>query len=794
MGGAEAREHTRALYRHGDFPLLKAAGLSLFIQQIDRHEGSAPSVRGQSVLIRADAQLHSCARCVQGKASVLFAVGVADGQQLAGFIGQRKGGLMLLGRFAAQGDAVQEELHFLGGGKHVGHACFTCKAGPGPAVDGIKVFPVVGVVRLAETIQPLHSDHGLPAQAVGDLAQIAHRAAISVEIDISAVGQTVGIPALLVPFGGVVIAGDARLAQVIIARPGEVAENMVAALGDLPQPGDLGGIGLAAYHDALRVGGVFVFMAGGEIVIAYHVQLAGHLLHGIAEAPAGGKGVHFLPLHLGHGGVERLTAGGFGLAGRRRLGLGHRGLHLLDAVGHGQKAVDGPGHIAGAVQRAQEVCHLPAAPPAAAAADLRDLIAEAVKHHAGVVIVLSHQALDAEAPFADKVQGVIRAVFRHFPDVRELVHHQDAEAVAGIQQGLARRMMGRADGVETRRLQLPHAKCLRVRQRGRADKAVIVVDAGAAELRLHPVDAQAVPGVQTELADAEAPFGAVQERFSVQKLCLPGVERRVLRTPELGVIHDQAQVGLHRLRLQDGDQVLRACLPPVRGGECQTQTQLFGFQTAVFDRNVRQDQGIAVLQLCRGQAHTLRLNMHERPLMQPYIPVNPGAGVPAGVVLRAAGDDLQHVLLPIAQARIQICAELRITVMVGRDQFAVQVHHGLCHDALEFQGVLLFLPLRGREEALFVGIGLHRVIAGLVAAGCVRAALLQDHGVLGQRDGHSRRLGAEDHAEGIGDAGPHGPAGMEEDLVHGLISCFFRCCACICYDIRGKRFAQALFL
>ena len=167
------------------------------------------------------------------------------------------------------------------------HRCFARKAGPGPAVDGVKVFPVIGVVRLPETIQPLHRDHGLSAQAEYDLPQIAHRAAIGIQVNVPAVGKPVGIPALLVALGGIVIAGDARLTQVIIARPGEVPQDVRIALDDVPQPGDLCGVGLTAHHHALRVGAVLVCMAGGKIVIAHHVQLAGYLLHGLAEAAAG---------------------------------------------------------------------------------------------------------------------------------------------------------------------------------------------------------------------------------------------------------------------------------------------------------------------------------------------------------------------------------------------------------------------------------------------------------------------------------------------------------------------------
>ena len=102
MGGTEARELACALDGHGDFPRLEAAGHAVFIQQVDRHEGRAAPVCCEDLLVNADAERCGRARCAQSETPVFLAVGVADGQQLAGFIVQRKGSLMLLGGFAAQ--------------------------------------------------------------------------------------------------------------------------------------------------------------------------------------------------------------------------------------------------------------------------------------------------------------------------------------------------------------------------------------------------------------------------------------------------------------------------------------------------------------------------------------------------------------------------------------------------------------------------------------------------------------------------------------------------------------------
>ena len=153
-------------------------------------------------------------------------------------------------------------------------------------------------------------------------------------------------------------------------------------------------------------------------------------------------------------------------------------------------------------------------------------------------------------------------------------------------------------------------------------------------------------------------------------------------------------------------------------------------------------------------------------LMQPHVPINPCTGVPAGAVFVGNGQHLDFVLRPITQERIQVSKELGIAVAVFCHQFSVEIDRRLGHDPFKFHGNLLAFPRSRRKKSLGVGVGLHGIVSGLIAAGRVGTALLLNHGILREHHRYGLCVRAENCPEGVGYAGSDFPAGVPNLLVH----------------------------
>ena len=221
-------------------------------------------------------------------------------------------------------------------------------------------------------------------------------------------------------------------------------------------------------------------MASGKVVQTDHI--AGIFAAGqcLGEQRMGGKVVPLFPGHQAHKAVQSIAAaaiaaGGTGL----RRELSHHIPHDLPQTVTGcHKAVEGVGGVAGGVQLPEGVAEPTVGLCSAFRARLGDLVAHTVQDHTGVVVILGYHLLNGGFPVLLKVQGIVVGIFPHVPYVAQLVHHQHTVPVAGIQQRPPCRVMGGADGVEARFLQLTDAALLGIGQGSCTKNAVVVVDAG----------------------------------------------------------------------------------------------------------------------------------------------------------------------------------------------------------------------------------------------------------------------------------------------------------------------------
>ncbi len=339
----------------------------------------------------------------------------------------------------------------------------------------------------------MHGNVRLMAKPKGYLSQIADRPSGGVQVDIPTVGQPVGEHSLGRDLA-IVGDADARLAQVIIARPGEVADDVGVVPNDGPETPNLRGEGLATHNNPVRVPEVLGDMPGGQVVVAGNVHAADRGLQALREQGTFRELVGLLPLGRAHHAVQCLAArpGIAGVDGLLLLLLHH----ATQSVRHRQKAVDTTSCVSGGVQPLYFLCDGPMQGVALGLADLRNFVAGAVEHHAGVVVVLGHHLSRRVLPELGEIQAEVVGVLGLVPHIRQLVHHQNTHVITGFQQGRPRRMVGAANGVEARLLQLFHAETLGLVEVRAADNAVVVMNAGSPELHGLAVDAKPLAGVQ----------------------------------------------------------------------------------------------------------------------------------------------------------------------------------------------------------------------------------------------------------------------------------------------------------
>jgi hypothetical protein len=292
--------------------------------------------------------------------------------------------------------------------------------------------------------------------------------------------------------------------------------------------------------------------------------------------------------------------------------------------------------------------------------------------------------------------------------------------------------VGAADGVEAVILvgfQLPVLRLVKAR---RAEDAVVVVQAAAAELHRAAVEDKAVLRVHRDGAHAEDRFRPVQHIAVFGDQCrLDLVEIGVVDVPELCVFHAKLCPAALRLarRNEDADLAPRGA---VFDREIHPAAEIP--RCVVFHRRLGDDKGVAVQDMVGVQIQPVGGQVRRRRVKQKHVAVDAAAGIPAGVGLVVVRDrDGQTVDHAELELRREIDGEGRIAIVVQAHAVAVEAHAGLAEDAVEINQYPLPFPVRGDVQLLGVGIGSAVVIAGIGAVFTLWIDVSLDHEVVGQR-------------------------------------------------------------
>ena len=305
------------------------------------------------------------------------------------------------------------------------------------------------------------------------------------QVDVSTVGGMAGVlgafPRLARHFAFIVVAPDARLAQIIDAGPYKVAQDIAVVLGGLVVLPGIARKTLGLHHHTVGHPLVVALCLEYQVVVTHNVVLGSQGVVDVPVAVPGGQG-------RCHGAV--LTVDAAYVLGHLMCRLDH--FYLL-ALYH--------------------------------------FVADAPAEDAGVQTVAQHHGIEVALPPGVYQGVVVVVVLLLTPSVEGFVYHQQTQLVAGAEEGFRGGIVRGAHGIESGFLQQSCLAVLGIVVGGGSQKAVVMVHTGAVQLQGLTVELEAMGGIVAKGADAVAYLHAVCARL----FQLGFIEIGVVGRPQTGI-------------------------------------------------------------------------------------------------------------------------------------------------------------------------------------------------------------------------------------------------------------------
>ena len=313
-------------------------------------------------------------------------------------------------------------------------------------------------------------------------------------------------------------------------------------------------------------------------------------------------------VHVGVHGGHKVVDIAHILAARCRSGE-HIGHDLGHMVAGGEHAVDGDQHIALRVKTLHQTRHLPTEGRTLRRTHLGNFVAEGVHHDGGMVESAAHHGRYILAPPVLHHKGVIVILLGARPHIEGLVHHIQAQLVAGTQQCRRSGIVGHADGIEASLLQNTDTAQFRLVEADGAQQAVIVVDAGTAELHALAVHLQSAAAVQTHGTDTKGGLGSVLLLPVVGEGHGAAIEVGGLGAPQLRRRNGQSGTKDFSAVASHGDGNGHSGHFLVAMEDLRRQMAAEGTEIAVLQLYRHRQRGIVLLHILGAYLHALILNV-----------------------------------------------------------------------------------------------------------------------------------------------------------------------------------------
>ena len=265
-----------------------------------------------------------------------------------------------------------------------------------------------------------------------------------------------------------------------------------------------------------------------------------------------------------------------------------------------------------------------------------DFIADAPEDDGGVIAVaLKHGAEILLVPIG-KEEVVVVLRFPRCPAIEGLVHHDDAQAVADVEQFRRRRVVAGANGVAPHFLEDSDLPLQGAGVDGRAQRAQVVVVAHALQSNSLPVEEKTVVGSKLNRADAKWSFTGVNGLAALLHGRDGDVAIGLLQAPELGIGDGTAQgdfaAGMGaKLELGWGADERRSAglLPPGVELEDLRRTLRLGVSRGSVLHFDPQIDRRSLPSHFRGDVSAPVADMDGRGLDQPNVAIDAASGIPA---------------------------------------------------------------------------------------------------------------------------------------------------------------------
>ena len=272
------------------------------------------------------------------------------------------------------------------------------------------------------------------------------------------------------------------------------------------------------------------------------------------------------------------------------------------------------------------------------------------------------------------------------PHVKGLVHHDEAHAVAQVEQLGGGRVVRTADAVAAHLLQYLQLALDGTGVDRRAQAAQVVVHAHAVYLDVLPVEEEAFLRIKLEGADAEGCVVDVGHLPVGQHRGAHGVPVGVLQAPQRGIVEGKL---LHGLCLGIGTGLEgRGCGlgHDVALGIDQLGAELQGggLTEGVVHRGAHGEAGMVLGHLVGCDVGAPLCHVYGLKLAQPHVAINAAAGVPARVgLLGIVHPHGQHVFSSPLDVGREVVAEGDVSVGTGAQLVAVEVDGAVHVHAVE---------------------------------------------------------------------------------------------------------------
>lgn len=330
-----------------------------------------------------------------------------------------------------------------------------------------------------------------------------------------------------------------------------------------------------------------------------------------------------------------------------------------------------------------------------------DFISHTIENDTGVVPVAEDAVTEVVlGPFLEG-KAVVVFVLPLGPAVEELIHHEEAHAVAEIEEIRSHRSVGRADGVDAEFAEGLEAAFPNSQRNGDSYGTAILMEADALELEVFPIEPETGVGLELRGADADGGADFIKHRFTGHDSGDEGMELGAFEAPELGLGDFELLGEIAVLAGGEGGDGIRGGKRFAIGTEQDgAEGDLAGFFRSIGDLGLDVHRGAGGGGFRSGDMDAPRRDMDGMRHDETDVSIDARTGIPAGGGLaggvRLDGEEVFSTRVELAG---DVVTKAEVAAGPVAEQLPIEPDVAVFHHAVEFDPDILALAA-GRQGDL----------------------------------------------------------------------------------------------